>query len=412
MSTIDASSINNTDITDILYDHILKRNWSLALDRCQTHPRDAKHVNERTGSTPLSVACSMGSVPDELVHDIVSAYPKAVIMQDYYNENTPLHWQANNCQKSLYKISLLVHTFQQQRNKNLQTQNGKTPVNFQQKLDKTLRNKYGKTPLHIACSCNAILPVFHILVTAYPGLLKIRDYNGRTPLTILWNSYISTIPGHLAIASFLQNENSDNYQDTNNHFDRFYEKVRYLMADTHIDTEIDHRFGNDNHKHMHTDSQQLFHDSSNREQKYLGHAILFKNSGPFDLFKLAVKREPILARVADSNGNNLLHILVMRRPFWKKDFDAISFLLDAFPGAATKYNHFGLTPLYLAIESNLSWTEGLKELMYAAPSVLERRDPRTNLFPFMLAASMNKKISLDSTFELLCANPDIVKIAL
>jgi len=231
------------------------------------------------------------------------------------------------------------------------------------------------------------------LINKKPELVRIRDYEGRAPVTTLWNSYIHTIPGHLAVASILEgNINFSGKQEYPNHFERFYTKVRYLMSDVHTATQE----GNE---------AISFQRNSDRN---LGHAML-KNSCPFDLFKIVIKREPSLAKVFDSSGNSLLHLVVQNRPFWNKDLECISLLLEAFPDAAKECNNSGQTPLHLAIETNISWIDGLRKVMLAAPSVLEIPDSKTQLLPFMLAASMSDKaFTLESTFELLSARPDII----
>jgi len=236
--------------------------------------------------------------------------------------------------------------------------------------------------------------VLQVLIKKKPELVQIRDYEARAPVTTLWNSYIQTIPGHLAVASVLEGDmNFSGDHEYPDHFERFYTKVRYLMSDVQTTTQEE---GNE--------SISLQRNSDRK----LGHAML-KNNCPFDLFKIVIKREPNLANVIDSSGNSLLHLIVQNRPFWNKDLECISLLLEAFPDAAKECNNSGQAPLHLAIETNISWIDGLRKVMLAAPSVLEIPDAKTKLLPFMLAASMSDKaFTLESTFELLSARPDII----
>ena len=74
-------------------------------------------------------------------------------------------------------------------------------------------------------------------------------------------------------------------------------------------------------------------------------------------------------------------------------------------------HNFNVSPLNIAIENDLfSWEGGMKLLFESNPGNsddLDKIDPKTNLFPFMIAGM--KCDSLDVTYKLLCSKPSILQ---
>ena len=127
---------------------------------------------------------------------------------------------------------------------------------------------------------------------------------------------------------------------------------------------------------------------------------------------MALKLNPSFAAKADSNGNYPLHHIIIRRPFRVKDVEIISKLLEAYPDAAGIRNNEGSAPLFIALKEKMGWEEGLGEIIKADSDTLSSRDMDTALYPFLLAASVGGRVAVNNTYNLLIANPHLIREAL
>lgn len=84
-------------------------------------------------------------------------------------------------------------------------------------------------------------------------------------------------------------------------------------------------------------------------------------------------------------------------------------LLQVYPEAAGKKNKVGNVPIFIAIREKLAWEEGLKQIVRANPDVLGSRDIKTGLYPFLLASSLDGYNGVETSYQLLCKRPDLVK---
>jgi hypothetical protein len=133
--------------------------------------------------------------------------------------------------------------------------------------------------------------------------------------------------------------------------------------------------------------------------------------GSFNMIKTAIKVHQDWARHSDADGNYPLHLVVQRRPFHVKDIDVIRELIQAYPEAAGKRNQNGDLPIHIAIRDRMVWEEGLEEIVKANSDVLSVPDNQTNLYPFLLAGTSGGHVAVNTTYQLLLANPHLVKNA-
>lgn len=173
------------------------------------------------------------------------------------------------------------------------------------------------------------------------------------------------------------------------HFAWFWEKAKFLASEyfrrtTACPEEIDNR------------------------TRFVLHGLIQCNVD-ISFFKIALKIEPGLAITPNAQGSLPLHILVKDRPYRLKERQAIVAALQAYPRAALIANKAGYTPLLIAIGSKLPWENGLDCIANAALSMIQRRDPLTGLFPFLLAASNGGPMSVSTTYHLLSARPDLLR---
>jgi hypothetical protein len=128
-----------------------------------------------------------------------------------------------------------------------------------------------------------------------------------------------------------------------------------------------------------------------------------------NFFKVALKRNRLLAQTSDKDGNLPLHRILGDRPFRLKEKEAICDLLQAFPGAALHCNHTGQFPLLIALYNKIPWENGVNELVRVGPRALELRDSLTGLYPFQIAAAVGGRYALETTYHLLRPQPDLLR---
>ena len=96
-----------------------------------------------------------------------------------------------------------------------------------------------------------------------------------------------------------------------------------------------------------------------------------------------------------------------------KEPSVIDILLSGEPMAARERDHNGQLPLHVAIMRGKTLDEGVQALVEAYPDALTTPDSQTNLYPFMLAASVGRgRGDCGTIYALLRAAPDLVLLAL
>eukprot|EP00551_Chaetoceros_affinis_P008920 CAMPEP_0203670290 /NCGR_PEP_ID=MMETSP0090-20130426/6409_1 /ASSEMBLY_ACC=CAM_ASM_001088 /TAXON_ID=426623 /ORGANISM="Chaetoceros affinis, Strain CCMP159" /LENGTH=813 /DNA_ID=CAMNT_0050535117 /DNA_START=348 /DNA_END=2789 /DNA_ORIENTATION=+ len=84
--------------------------------------------------------------------------------------------------------------------------------------------------------------------------------------------------------------------------------------------------------------------------------------------------------------HHLSHIPRHRHHLNRSHGQMIKIILDEYPAAASIEDAAGRLPFHLAIEAGVPWNE-MKNLLIVNPHVIQRKDPKTGLLPFMLAAA-------------------------
>lgn len=260
-----------------------------------------------------------------------------------------------------------------------------------------LRNRFGGTVLHSSCGSQSSLETLKLIVAKNPAIIPAvtHEYN-HTALTALWHSHLQSIPGQIQIGKILKGREIDDA-----HFDRFWEKLTFLACQAHhYSSEYSEKGGATANRTATTFGEE--------ESSCALHG-LFLLRAPIKAIQVAIRRHPEWAQVADPNGNYPLHVVVLRRPFRVKDGDIFDMLLEAFPDAAGVKNKNGDTPLVLAIRDRMVWEEGMQSLVHANTDVLSALDPQTGLYPFLQAAALDGRVAVNTTYQLLCRRPDLVK---
>lgn len=383
--------------------HLLRlvqaHDWDAARSWVGQHPLDAMYVDVRSGWTPLHNICTIGSAPLEVLVDVLRARPRVAAMKDNRGD-TPLHQQCRNSQRSVDKILALLRYGEIAEERETSATSAAALA--------SIRNRSGQNALHAACENFACLPVLQALVAADPTALHETDWYGNNPLDLAWKVYTSTIPGALKVAEILSSKwNRVVEEERLEHFARFWERIRFLALEAY--------------HHAQSDSGE----APKRDSRLLAHALLTEwyGSGRAPLQRIAsplavaLALDPTLASVPDHRGNYPLHILVGQdwhgREVRSSEASDMALLLRLFPDAALKWNANLRAPLHLAIEGGLPWAGGLELVLNSAPYLLGVQDPRTRLYPFMLAAASANGPgpglpSVELTFQLLRADPGLV----
>lgn len=333
--------------TDSLYNAVSTLDWSTALRLVRNNPELAQYIDPHSGFGPLHMACGRGSTPLILVEALVEAHPQAVNTRTPFRRyfDTPLHIQARNSQASSSKVmALLPHA------------------------DVRMTNRLGHTALHTACGNNAIIDVIRALIDKDQNLLDVEDVNGRSPLHVLWEGYMQSIPGHLTTARILMGREIQLSQS----FKRFWAKVELLVS------------------------------RGRREQDdfQLGHAMV-ECRAKASMLQLALRLDPDLALHPDEHGNFLLHHMIACR--WEY-FEPLIDLLTMNQESCSACNMNGDTILSLAIKKNLM--SYIPCIIRAAPALVTTLDRETQLYPFQLAASCG--LPLDILYLLFLESPDVI----
>jgi len=337
--------------------------------RVAVHERkeELREVDDRRGWTILHYLCALPPVPTDIFRSVVELFPEAATIRDKKWGQTPLHVLCWNSQKTVSKVQILL--------KHMGSD------------DLLIGTHLGGSALHCACSGHAFLPVHKELIRANPEivLVKSREYK-HTALVALWHSHLNTIQGHMQVARILKGEIVDE-----GHFKRFWEKV-VLMATTAFRLSP-------------TYSPEMEDDI----EKYALHGLQYLRA-PLKMQQVAIKLHPEWVSVADNEGNYPLHNVVIRRPFRIHDVQLIKTLVASYPEAASKQNTRGDSPIFIALRERMAWDAGVKALVSAQPDILSSMDRETGLYPFLLAASLDGKVAVETTFQLLSAKPHVAKV--
>lgn len=363
--TVHAMDSTKTSIASMLENG----DWDSARNCFETCPEMINVIDPLTGGTLLHRLCSHPPAPIDLYETVIKHFPDAVRTQEKTFQATPLHMLCWTSQRTTAKVELLLQHMHPD--------------------DLKIRNMFGGTALHSACGSQASIDVIKLIVQKNPSIIseKTYDYN-HTALSALWQTHLQSIQGHMQIARILKGDDVNE-----SHFDLFWEKVVFLAKEGFYQSP----YCPDN----------LPRDSTD----FALHGLIHLRA-PLNLLKVALRRHPEWASIADSDGNYPLHVVVIRRPFRLKDKEIIQMLLQVYPKAAGERNNAGDSPIFIGVRDKMAWDEGLKEIVQGNTDVLGTSDTETGLYPFLLASSLDGRNAVETSYQLLCERPDLVKQAI
>lgn len=352
-------------LTDLIED----MNWPRLRTAVHERQDELKVVNglHGYGWTILHFLCAVPPVPDDIFESVVELYPEATRIRGTKWGQIPLHVLCRNSQKSVHKVKILLKHMAPD--------------------DLLIKTHIGSSALHCACASHAWIHVLKELIQANPEIVLVEtDEYKHTALVALWQSHLLTIQGHLQIARILKGVTVEE-----NHFTKFWEKV-ILMATTAFKLS------------------PYYNPEMNRNiERYALHGLQYLKA-PLKIQQVAIKLHPEWVSVMDTAGNYPLHNVVLRAPFRSKFLHLITDLVAAYPGAASKCNGSGEQPIFIALREQIGWNEGIEALVKAQPDILSSIDQKTRLYPFLLAASLDGTHAVETSYQLLCTNPHLVKL--
>lgn len=376
----------------ILHGYLNAYNWDRVEEICTQSPHLLK-LKLPNDNTTLHEICSIGSAPNHLLATIVKLYPDAAMISNRYGD-LPLHIKCRNSQRSVFGVRLLL---------SVTSKEGLETVNH---LD--------HTPLATACTSGAWWPVLYELVDAHPQSLLFSNMHGLTCIDLLWSSFIKTVPGASAVASYLRPNNRD-ARAMSGVLKRFMEKFCYIVCRSYqvqflecIDQSLRGKDSLSN-SYLETDCQQVI-------SNLLCHAILFHDikHAPQDLLHIAMKNNPTLGTTVDPNGNTIHHLLAENGSY--------SSLLAVVKQCGSKgfriTNRAKRLPLHIALHQSSGrvsdWKMKIKLISSANLDSVGVRDPMTGLYPFQAASTAMAKVNdigcqdVEVVWKLLLENPALI----
>ena len=379
--------------------------WVAALQRIIRYPRETQQVGIQ-GRTPLHVACDHDA-PAALVQAILRAWPEGANRVGTSHMN-PLHITCSSPHASVEVVRVLLSGC-------------RDPM-----MITSAKDVDGDTPLHAACRCAAPMDVLITLLQANPITVTWKDYEGLNPLMRLWVRYFVLV-GEKIISNITKPS------DVNGELIEAWQKSLLLLQ---VMDAMEKRGGGQGASEQQERSRHPFHivhaassvdcprcvvriamvlfpqellrrDEHNRLPIHIAAAapVYAVNDLRGEGFSLDD------AYIDDENPHRRANVKPKKQTKYKEP-SVINILLGGDPTAARERDQHGQLPLHVAIMRGKTLEEGVQALVEANPDALTTPDAQTNLYPFMLAASVGRGRGDCSTiYALLRAAPDLVHLA-
>lgn len=387
-----------TSEESVLLNLIHSYDWAAALARITTHPSESRVIGEQ-GRTPLLIACDHDA-PAVVIHSLLKAFPEATMMVGNSKMNA-LHITCSSSHASVHVARILLEA-------------GKPHIMTM------MHDVDGDTPLHTACRCGAPIEVLEVLLRANPLAVHERDLEGLTPLLRLWVRY-TVILGNDAI------ESVNCAADLHGELLDAWKKTELLLRCAHRGTCDDDPSGHAFravHAACAVDCPRSVVRIAARMYPQQLEELDEKGQTPL----LIAAQSPVFkVRDLSDEGYTFENIIYGEETFDDEQNDhnnendgdqdgssqppVIEIILNANQGSASASAGIpdaqGRLPLHIALESRKTWKEGVKQLVEVYPEVVSILDPKTALYPFMLAA-IGYGADLTTVYEICRLNPSLI----
>jgi ankyrin repeat protein len=393
----DDDDLNPTSRT--LHRLVEDHQWVAALQRMTTHPHETQQVGIQ-GRTPLHVACD-NDAPPCVVQALLNAWPEGADRVGTSHMN-PLHITCSSPHASVDVVRVLLAGC-------------RDPFKLTGAKDVD-----GDTSLHAACRCAAPMDVLLLLLQANPITVTWKDYEGLNPLMRLWVRYFVLV-GEQIISNIKQPS------DLTSDLVEAWEKSLLLLR---VMDAMERRGRGEQvpagpFRAVHAASsvncprcvvriamvlfpeELLRRDEQNRLPIHIAavspvYPVHDLRGEGFTLEDAFIDDDPEAARPKKKKSQSKY-----------KEPSVIDILLCGEPKAAGERDPNGQLPLHVAIMRGKTLDEGVQALVEAFPDALTTPDSQTNLYPFMLAASVGRgRGDCGTIYALLRAAPELVLLAL
>lgn len=383
----------------LAYSCCMRWAWPAVTFRCATHPQEVHvSVRDKNGDTALHWAC-LGKPSVDAVEALLFACPELAAAVNHKGQ-LPLHGEFWICNLTV--------------------------------LDATTRSlSRNFPPTTVACSYRASSLVIRVLLRAFPEAAGMANKDGSYPLHILcdYGCVVDSIRAVLetegGVKSLMRKDCIfrrfplqilNGRRGTNPDFDNLrQERAKYAVGD---ETQYECL----RMQELVTSCEAVefwqkvsllilaeyksspFHATENVKNEYIVHACASIQDCPPRLLEYALLLYPEQLLMKDENGHQLpLHIAASRADASVKD------VLRTNPGASKIRNGEGRLAVELAVESGLSWTDGVGPLLLANPVSLESLNVDERLYPWIWSSLSRKPHgSASALYESLRARPSIV----
>jgi len=397
---------------DIIKLHTLLRTyqWDDAIKRIQSHPHEATALDQSQHSSLLVHLCKTllwsRRLPPSIVKSLVSASPGLALIADPATFETPLHiifkylYFSSSSSTLCKEIALnIIHECPECLLCTINT-NGFLPLH-------TLFQSRGtsSTILQFEIEQEFLMNV----VKPKPKTLLMTNQGGITPIEMLWCSYCVNDENECILSHRIAEKQYYNELNYIN-YDILMPKMKYTMQVWPcliVMINIAYSYYN-NIETPNNESEERNDEGCSSQSLFRPlHAFLGLTCTPTDMIDFALKVHKREANTIDTEGNTPLHIVT--RYIRKEDnCHMIEKLLSIDPYTASVRNLSGCYPLFIAIENQLGWDDGLSHIFNAFSDVLEEVDPIYGFYPFQYAAlhvlqnnETSSKTQLNTIYQLL-----------
>lgn len=346
------------------------REYNIAMMLLLQHPQQEKSQNEQDNER-----CH----PRDIIPQRKAAH--AIQMQDKIGW-TPLHlacWGG----ASFDVINLLLKS--QKGSASMRTKDGWTPLHLACRytasveivnalLDAapqsaSVKAKGGWCPLHLACWWKSSSQVIRTILKAYPSAAKVETWEDYKPIEILWQRHLETCTQNKNFHGFLSTHNVDN-------------EASAIVDNTAL-------FSMDSNMELCENISLLLHAARFREVS----TFTMKENGPMQLIYA------IAAIASNAKCPRQIRLFILRN------------LSRIHAGEVMAPNGGdGSTLLSIAINIGATWSYGVEIIFRMFPEAIYIRDKRTNLYPFMQAATISEQNTpIDTVYNLLRAAPEMLQ---
>lgn len=339
---------------------IANGDWTSLRKALHEQKEELEVIDRRRGWTIFHYMCAIPSVPDDVFETALQLYPEATCVQGGapYG-HLPLHVLCDTKGHSLRKIQILLEHMRPE--------------------DLLVTSHLRGSVMHHACRKEVPISTLRELIRANPKVVLLHHHYQFTALHA--EQY-----GLMQVRYILRGIKVDEKR-----FQEYWAKV-VLIATTAFKL-----------------SPNCPPDMEGNIEDYALHGLQFLHA-PHSIQRLATRLHPKWVSMVDSQGNYPLHNSIREAACPNGLPPLVKDILLAFPEAAIKPNAKGAAPIFEAMRKGMTWEKGIKDIVLAHPECLYSTDQETGLCPFLLAASLNEEANMETSYQLLCANPSLLKI--